>query len=571
MGGVMIGRAEARQALREPFDLIVVGAGVNGSGIARDAALRGLKELLLDKGDFGSGTTSWSSRLIHGGLRYLEHREVGLVRESLRERERLLAMAPHLVKPLALLIPLYRGAKRGPNLVRLGMIAYDILSFDKSLDRHRMLTTEQALTRAPGLARAGLRGAALYYDAQVEYAERLTVENAIAAAQAGAVAMTYARVDRLLRDGNTVTGVAFTDLLGGDLLEARSVATINVSGPWVDDVLAGDQADGTPGRPPRRLIGGTKGSHIVVDPFSGAPRDALYIEARRDGRPFFVIPWNGQYLIGTTDIRYEGDLDRVVASVEEIAYLLEETLATLPGSGLTRESVRYTYSGVRPLPNSGDGSESAITRRHAVKDHGPEAAGLFSVIGGKLTTYRELAEQATDEVVKHLGRDVPKSTTGDLPLPGATGADGEDFATFRAHLVATSELPAKTVDHLLRVYGTRAEEVLAVTDGEADLAHVFDSASGAIGAEVVFAVNDEGAQTLADILLRRTMVGLGPDAGVGADVAAAEAAGRHLGWDADRRVREVDAYRAYITRFTPRVLTGHHGISAGENAGKHGR
>jgi glycerol-3-phosphate dehydrogenase len=292
----------------------------------------------------------------------------------------------------------------------------------------------------------------------------------------------------------------------------------------------------------------------VVDPFPGAPRDALYVEARRDGRPFFVIPWNGQYLIGTTDERYEGDLDRVVASENEIAYLLEETLVTLPGSGLTRDSVRFTYSGVRPLPNSGDGNESAITRRHAVKDHGPEAAGLFSVIGGKLTTYRELAEQATDDIAKYLGRDLPKSITGDQPLPGASGVDGEDFAAYRLRLVATSELPAKTVDHLLRVYGTRAEKVLAIAQAEGDLAQVFDPASGAIGAEVVFAVRDEGAQTLADVLLRRTMVGLGPDVGVGADVAAAEIAGRHLGWDADWQRREVTAYREYITRYTPRVL-----------------
>jgi glycerol-3-phosphate dehydrogenase len=349
--------------------------------------------------------------------------------------------------------------------------------------------------------------------------------------------------------------VAFTDVLSGDALKARSAVTINVAGPWVDAVLAGDRTDADGVQPAQRLIGGTKGSHIVVDPFPGAPRDALYIEARRDGRPFFVIPWNGQYLIGTTDMRYEGDLDRVVASEEEISYLLEESLATLPGSGLTRDSVRFTYSGVRPLPNSGDGSESAITRRHAVKDHGPEAAGLLSVIGGKLTTYRELAEQATDDVFEQLGRDAPRSKTGDRALPGAAGVDGEDFAEFRSRLTATSELPAKTVDHLLRVYGTRAEEVLAISQDENDLAQFFDPASGAIGAEVVFAVKEEGAQTLADILLRRTMVGLGPEVGVGADVSAAAIAGRHLGWDVDRQMREVTAYREYITRYTPRVLS----------------
>src|SRR5262245_53630613 len=200
-------------ATSDSFDLIVVGAGINGTGIARDAALRSLRVLLLDKGDIGSGTTSWSSRLIHGGLRYLEHGEIGLVRESLRERERLLHLAPHLVKPLPLLIPLYHGARRGSWLIRAGMVAYDLLSFDKSLDRHRMLSPDEAIERAPGLGRVGLKGAALYYDAQVEYAERLAVENALAARQAGATILTYARVTRLLRQGEVVTGVAFVDVL----------------------------------------------------------------------------------------------------------------------------------------------------------------------------------------------------------------------------------------------------------------------------------------------------------------------------------------------------------------------
>ncbi len=548
----MMDRGEALGRLREPFDVIVIGAGVNGTGIARDAALRGLRVLLLDKGDVASGTTSWSSRLIHGGLRYLEHREVGLVRESLRERERLLAIAPHLVKPLALLIPLYKGAKRGPLLVRLGMIAYDVLSYDKSLDRHRMLSADEAVARAPGLARPGLRGAAMYFDGQVEYAERLAVENAIAADAAGAAVITYARVDRLLREGGTVLGVAFSDELGGGTYEALAAVTINVAGPWVDRVLAG-------GEPPEdvarqaRLIGGTKGSHIVVDPFPGAPRDALYVEARRDGRPFFIIPWNGSYLIGTTDLRYTGDLDRVVASEEEIAYLLEETLANMPEAGLTRASVRFTYSGVRPLPFAADGKEGAITRRHVVTTHGSEADGLYSIVGGKLTTFRELAEQATDVVVKRLGRDVAKSVTGERPLPGAMGEGAEDFSAFRDRLLATSDLAAKTVDHLLRVYGTRAAGVLAIAATESDLAERFDEASGAIGAEVVFAARAEGAETLADILLRRTMVGLGPDVGRGAARKAAEIGRRHLGWDAARADREVEGYRGYVERYTPKV------------------
>src|SRR5688572_17490894 len=234
-------RAERLQvATTGRFDLIAVGAGINGTGIARDAAQRGLRVLLLDKGDIAAGTTSWSSRLIHGGLRYLEHGEVGLVRESLRERERLLRIAPHLVRPLPLLIPLYRGARRGLWQIRAGMVAYDLLSIDKSLDRHRMLSADKAIERAPGLGREGLKGAALYYDGQVEYAERLAVENALAAAEAGATILTYARVTRLVRRGGEVSGVAFVDVLGdGAEREARAAVTVNVAGPWVDEVLAG--------------------------------------------------------------------------------------------------------------------------------------------------------------------------------------------------------------------------------------------------------------------------------------------------------------------------------------------
>ncbi|HLL51054.1 MAG TPA: glycerol-3-phosphate dehydrogenase/oxidase, partial [Thermomicrobiales bacterium] len=290
----------------EKIDLIVIGAGINGAGIARDAVLRGLRVVLLDKGDIGSGTTSWSTRLIHGGLRYLEHREFGLVRESLRERERLLHIAPHLVHPLPLLLPIYRGDQRGRSLIRAGMVAYDILSREKSIPSHRMLDREAALARAPGLAQSHLLGAALYHDAQVEYPERLALENALDARTRGALVRTYHRVDKILTEDGRVAGVSGRDILSGEPFRFDAPVVINVAGPWVDDVLRE-----TPEAGRERLIGGTKGSHVVVDPFPGAPMDALYAEARQDGRPFFIIPWNNLYLIGTTDTRYTGDPDRV--------------------------------------------------------------------------------------------------------------------------------------------------------------------------------------------------------------------------------------------------------------------
>lgn len=525
-------------------DLIVVGAGINGAGVARDAAMRGLRVLLLDKEDLGGGTTSRSTRLIHGGLRYLEHGEVGLVRESLRERERLLWAAPHLVRPLPLVIPLYRGGRRGPLTIRAGMAAYDLLSLDKSLDRHRMLRRDEALALVPGLQSRDLLGAARYHDAQAEYAERLVVENVVSAERHGAAVRTHTRVDGLLQEGGCVVGVRGTGADGA--FTARAPVVVNAGGPWIDAILAGT------GEP--RLGGGTKGSHIVVAPFPGAPAEALYVEARADGRPFFVVPWNDLYLIGTTDLRHDGPPDDLAPSEAEIAYLLAETDAVLPRAGLRRGDVLYGYAGVRPLPNSDGVSAGAITRRHAVHDHGAAGGpqGLLTLVGGKLTTYRELAEETVDAALRALGRPVAASPTLSIPLPGGELA-GSTWDLFAASFPAESGLPERSARRLMRVYGTRALAVGALAT-EPDLREPFDPDSGAIGAEVVFAVREEGAVTLADILLRRTMVGLGPRCAVGADVAAAAVACRHLGWDAERAAAEVAAYRAELAPLLPRAL-----------------
>ena len=405
----------------ERFDLVVIGAGINGAGIARDAAMRGLKVLVLDKGDIGGGTTSWSTRLIHGGLRYLEHGELHLVRESLRERERLLRLAPHLVRPLPMLIPVYEEGRRGWWTIRAGMIAYDLLSFDKSLARHHTLSREETLKRAPGLDAEGLRGASLYYDAQVEYPERLALENALAARAHGARIITYARVESFHTERGRVRAVEFTDLFTNERRRAHAEVYVNVAGPWVDEVL---KTSGMASPP--RLIGGTKGSHIVVYAFTGAPPDALYVEAASDGRPFFIIPWNDLYLIGTTDLRYEGNLDNVRADEDEIEYLIRETNRVIPSARLTRKQVLYTYSGVRPLPyNEGGSPNAGITRRHFVRDHAPELENFISIVGGKLTTFRNLSEQAVGLVFKKLKRAAGPSTTMEVMLPGAKGFRGD--------------------------------------------------------------------------------------------------------------------------------------------------
>jgi glycerol-3-phosphate dehydrogenase len=526
---------------KTPFDAIIIGAGINGAGIARDASMRGLKVLLLDKGDLANGTTSWSTRLIHGGLRYLEHGEVGLVRESLQEREKLLRIAPHLVRPLPMLIPVYEQGQRGVWTIRAGMILYDILSFDKSLEHHRMLSRHETLKRAPGLSPEGLRGAALYYDAQVEYAERLVLENALSAQAHGATVLTYARVDRIIEENGQARGVEFTDLLDGSAHVARAPLTLNVAGPWVDEVFA------RAGRAIKnRMIGGTKGSHLVVQPFKGAPADALYVEAAQDRRPFFIIPWNDKYLIGTTDSRYEGDLDRVEADETEIDYLIRETNRVIPSANLTPDRIVFTYSGIRPLAYRAELDEESITRRHFIYDHQPELDGLVSIVGGKLTTYRNLAEQAVDTLFKKLGRKSPACMTARKALPGSAT---DDWRAFSERFLAESFLPPAPSARLLRIYGTRAGEVLELAAVDARLAQAFDAETGAIGAEILMSFQREMAETLTDCLLRRTMVGMNASVGLGADEAAAVIARSFLGWSESRAAQEVAAYRQYIERF----------------------
>lgn len=470
-------------SVESQFDLIIIGAGINGAGIARDAALRGLKVLLLDKGDIASGTSSASTRLIHGGLRYLEHFEFGLVRESLRERETLLRIAPHLVRPLPITIPIYKQSKRGRTTIRAGMIAYDLLSIGKSLPRHQMLSRAETLEQSPGLNPEGLLGSTQYFDAQSEFAERLVVDNVLAARERGAEVFTYAPVTKIAVEGGAVSGVEF---VADEITHlARASVVINAAGPWVDLLL-----ERAPVESPR-LIGGAKGSHIVVPPFAGASKNAIYLEAQSDRRPFFIIPWNRNYLIGTTDVRFEDDPDQVRSESWEIDYLLAETNRAFPSAGLTRDRILFTYSGVRPLPWTRNEDEPNITRRHFIREH-PRVKNLLSIVGGKLTTYRSLAEECVDLVFRKLGRSSPPCLT--------------------------------------------AKEVLKPPA-------IHDFAEG-----IVFSFEHEMAKTLADCFLRRTMRGLDGDLGLGDLEAAAEVGVRVLGWSDQRAKWELENYKDEIRK-----------------------
>ena len=510
------------------WDLVIIGAGINGAGIARDAAMRGLKVLLIDKSDVGGGTSAASTRLIHGGLRYLEHFEFGLVRESLRERETLLRIAPHLVRPLAITIPIYDGGQRGRATIRAGMVLYDLLSWGKSLPRHRMQSRAETLRQMPALNGEGLVGSAVYYDAQVEFAERLVLENVLAAVECGATVLTYTSVTSFVIEEGLVAGV---HLEGDKADQVRAKIVINAAGPWVDCVLDKtltnrEQCDGASGvSSTTQLIGGRKGSHVVVGPFEGAPQSAVYVEAVSDRRPLFIIPWNGNYLIGTTDVRFESDPGEARADDWEIDYLLSETNRAFPSARLHREQVLYTYSGVRPLPFTTNHTERSITRRHFLREH-PVFTNLISVVGGKLTTYRSLAEECVDLVLRKLQHRFTRSRTGEVSLPGALDFD-----------------PSNPWESASRIYGSRTKEVVA-------LAKRLNC--DALTAEIVFAFQNEFATTLSDCFLRRTMIGLNADLGLGELELAAAVGRQFLGWSAERARLEVESYKQEISNRSAR-------------------
>jgi glycerol-3-phosphate dehydrogenase len=330
---------------------------------------------------------------------------------------------------------------------------------------------------------------------------------------------------------DSVSEVDLEDRLTGERLVVATSAVVNAAGPWVDAVLAAT------GPALKQLIGGTKGSHVVVRPFAGAPSCALYTEAGMDQRPFFIIPWNEHYLIGTTDLRFEGDLDHVEIGSAEVDYLLTETNRIIPAAKLEPASILFSYSGVRPLPFTNSRNEASITRRHFVSEH-PLLKNFVSIVGGKLSTYRSLAEHAVDLLVKRLGKSFTRSRTAATHLPGS----GET-------LPEVNWLSQKTREHLRRVYGGRAAQVIEMAQTNRSLSKVFDEETGAIAAEVVFAFQEEMARTLTDCLMRRTVVGLNSSVGKNAVEAAAAIAGAQLGWSEDRKSLEVAAYRRYIQRF----------------------
>ncbi len=530
----------------QAYDLIVIGGGINGAATARDAALRGLKTVLIDKGDFACGTTSWSSRLVHGGLRYLEYFEFNLVRESLAEREILLRSAPHLVHPLQLTIPIYAQGTRSYWEIWAGMVLYDLLSFDKTLLNHRMLPKGKLKQLFREVNPEGVQGAAQYYDGQVEYAERLCLEIVLSAQAAGADVLNYVKVTELVRQGNRITALSCKDELSEQTFAIAThdkTIVVNTSGPWVDEVCD-EVVEGDRNAPlgDSHRIGGTKGSHIVVDAFPGAPEAAFYVEALSDNRPFFILPFLGQYLIGTTDLRFEGDLDRVKASNDEIDYLITETNKVFPSARLSRESVKFTYSGVRPLPYEKGKKPGAVTRNHILYDHSREGVvNMVSLIGGKLTTHRRVGEEMVDWAYKRQGASKTACQTRVQTLPGAILPTDPRIAEATEAYCDRLSLP--TLDHLFTLYGARTFGLLQLIDDAPELAEPIADGLPDIKAQVVYAVNSEMACTISDICRRRTMMSLQSAYGLSGLDVIVQTLKDHCGWSEQKCADSVDRYK----------------------------
>ncbi|MCG8604099.1 glycerol-3-phosphate dehydrogenase [bacterium] len=525
------------------YDIIIIGGGINGAGIARDAAERGLSVFLAEKNDFGFGTTFRSTKLIHGGLRYLEYYEISLVRESLRERETLLKTASHLVKPIKFVLPVYNDNKYGYGKVKLGLLTYDVLSYDKSLENHRSFSTKELLSIEPNIRSRNLKGGFTYCDCQISYPERLCLENILMAKEAGADVCSYTIVTDLLKTNRQIEGVRIHDHRTGGETEVHGRVTVNAAGPWVDEIL---KLEG-PRLQPR--LSGTKGSHILLSKFPGGPNNALYVPAHQDGRPFFIIPWRDYYWVGTTDIRYNGSLDDVCPTKDEIDYLIKEVNFFAPTAKLTASDVIYSLAGIRPLPATRNGTEEAeITRRHIIFDHEDEGVdGLISIIGGKLTTYRNLAQETVDYLFKRLEKPAPPCQTSTRPLLGGGMKDIRKYIRENcAKYSSRYGLDAAQIHYLISIYGRKFWRVLSLLEINPKLGERICQHNPDIKAQVVFSIQNELPKSLSDIYLRRTGIGTSACRGLDCAETGAKIMGKNLKWRRKQIKKEVVDYEKSV-------------------------
>ncbi|MFQ5952950.1 MAG: glycerol-3-phosphate dehydrogenase/oxidase [Candidatus Omnitrophota bacterium] len=464
--------------IKKKYDLLIIGGGINGAGIAHLAQDHGLKVALLEKGDFASGTSGNSTKLIHGGIRYLENFDFGLVIESLKERTIQLKAAPHLVKPLSFVIPVYKGDRRPLWIMKLGVLLYDRLAGKYSIGKHRRLSADRILELIPGIRREGLQGGVLYHDAQMDDA-RLCLENILSAREKGADIANYVEVLSFLKEGEKVTGVLAKDTLGGSVFEVRAKKVVCAVGPWTNRLLKKDNPTA------RKRIRTTKGVHIV---YEGKLSDhALLLPSDRDGRVFFVIPWMGHSLIGTTDTNHIKSPDDLRVSDEDIQYLVENTKRVFPDRDFSSRNIITSFAGLRPLIRK-RGNPSKITRTHAIAK---TKSGLTFVMGGKYTTYRKIAEDTLWKMFKIRAKKVFRLYGG-----GRIHVETDNVAK-------KYNMDPNTITFLMDKYGTRYQEVLGLLKNDKSLAQRICDCSPAIKAQLIYSVQNEIALTADDIISRR--------------------------------------------------------------------
>ncbi|WP_026248240.1 glycerol-3-phosphate dehydrogenase/oxidase [Streptomyces sp. LaPpAH-108] len=530
-------RAEALAEMAErELDVLVVGGGIVGAGTALDAATRGLSTGIVEARDWASGTSSRSSKLIHGGLRYLEMLDFPLVREALKERGLLLErLAPHLVKPVPFLYPLqHRGWER--LYAGTGVALYDVMSMarghGRGLPLHRHLSRSHALRVAPCLRKDALVGALQYYDAEVDDA-RFVATLVRTAVSYGAKAANRARVTGFLREGERVVGVTVEDVEGGGEYEIRARQVVNATGVWTDDTqaLVGERG--------QFHVKASKGIHLVV------PRDRIHSSTglilRTEKSVLFVIPWGRHWIVGTTDTAWDLDKAHPAASSADIDYVLEHVNSVL-AVPLTRDDVEGVYAGLRPLLAGESEATSKLSREHTVAHPVP---GLVVVAGGKYTTYRVMAEDAVDAAVHGLDRRVAESVTEEIPLLGAEGYPAMWNA--RERIAARSGLHVARVEHLLNRYGSLTDQLLDLIAADPSLGEPLRHADDYLRAEIVYAASHEGARHLDDVLTRRTRISIETfDRGTRSAREAAELMAPVLGWDQDQIDREVEHYEKRV-------------------------
>ncbi|MEU3461545.1 glycerol-3-phosphate dehydrogenase/oxidase [Streptomyces sp. NPDC006733] len=535
-----LGPAQREAALArmadEELDILVVGGGVVGAGTALDAATRGLSTGLVEARDWASGTSSRSSKLIHGGLRYLEMLDFTLVREALKERGLLLErLAPHLVKPVPFLYPLqHKGWER--FYAGSGVALYDAMSFSsghgRGLPVHRHLTRKHALRVAPALKKDALVGALQYYDAQMDDARYVTTLVRTASAY-GAQVANRARVIGFLREGERVVGAKVEDVEGGGTYEVRAKQVVNATGVWTDDTqsLIGERG--------QFHVRASKGIHLVV------PKDRIHsttgLILRTEKSVLFVIPWGRHWIVGTTDTDWDLDKAHPAASSADIDYLLEHVNSVLH-TPLTRDDVQGVYAGLRPLLAGESDATSKLSREHTVAHPLP---GLVVVAGGKYTTYRVMAKDAVDEAVHGLDHRVAECITEEVPLVGAEGYHA--LWNARARLAARTGLHVARIEHLLNRYGALTEEVLQLIVDDPSLGDPLPAAEDYLRAEIVYAASHESARHLDDVLTRRTRISIETfDRGTLSAREAAELMAPVLGWDKGQIEKEVEHYHKRV-------------------------